>query len=678
MKFLKNMKLSVRISSIILVVTLAGMTALWLIISQNVSSIVEGNISNQMNDAVTSRAAIIQDYVSGTENTMVEFSLAAEVKNLLKNPEDPEAVAAAQAYTEKYGAVEGIFEGLYIATPDSHVLTHTNPNVVGIYTRKGDGLESLQKDILSKRQVTNAGIMMSKGSSNAMVMSLYYPIYENDACIGFVGSAVYADRLMESIANLEIKGLPNKEYMFLNAADSTYIYNQDSTLINTVSEDKGCLDIIETIKSGKTDTTGTYSYTDNDGTSFLAVYHYMSDRNWIFMVKDKYSEVFNSVNSVNLIVTVVCVTFSIILVVITLILMGSVGRELTTVKKSIEGIGRLELDAAKLTEKYTGRKDEVGKISDALSKLSVTLKNAVNDIGRIIGEMSEGNLTVDVAQNKDYYIGDFKALANSLEKLNQLNSSLVELMRNITEAAEQVHTGSGQVATGSNYLSSAAIEQTASIELLAQNIHEIEGQASSNSVSCSDAQGLIVQTYDHAREANNEMSMLTEAMDNIGSSSAKISNIIKTIEDIAFQTNILALNAAIEAARAGEVGKGFAVVADEVRMLASKSAEAVSDTTKLIEQSNEAVREGSDVVSRTAESMSLLNDCIIKVKSIVETIADSSNKQTQMVNKIDDDISKIAGTVQANSATAEESAAVSEQLSGQAGMLKDLVSKFNF
>lgn len=564
------MKLSVRISSIILVVTLAGMTALWLIISQNVSSIVEGNISNQMNDAVTSRAAIIQDYVSGTENTMVEFSLASEVKNLLKNPEDPEAVAAAQAYTEKYGAVEGIFEGLYIATPDSHVLTHTNPNVVGIYTRKGDSLESLQKDILSKRQVINAGIMMSKGSSNAMVMSLYYPIYENDVCIGFVGSAVYADRLMESIANLEIKGLPNKEYIFLNAADSTYIYNQDSTLINTVSEDKGCLDIIETVKSGKTDTTGTYSYTDNDGISYLAVYNYMSDRNWIFMVKDKYSEVFNSVNSVNLIVTAVCVPFSIILVAITLILMGSVRRELTTVKKSIEGIGRLELDAAKLTEKYTGRKDEVGKISDALSKLSVTLKNAVNDIGRIIGEMSEGNLTVDVAQNKDYYIGDFKALANSLEKLNQLNSSLVELMRNITEAAEQVHTGSGQVATGSSYLSSAAIEQTASIELLAQNIHEIEGQASSNSVSC------------------------------------------------------------------------------------------------------------SDVVSRTAESMSLLNDCIIKVKSIVETIADSSNKQTQMVNKIDDDISKIAGTVQANSATAEESAAVSEQLSGQAGMLKDLVSKFNF
>lgn len=424
--------------------------------------------------------------------------------------------------------------------------------------------------------------------------------------------------------------------------------------------------------------TGTYSYTDSDGTSYLAVYHYLSDRNWIFMVKDKYSEVFSSVSSVNLITTAVCVPFTIILVAITLIIMGSVGRELNTVKKSIEGIGRLELDAAKLTEKYTGRKDEVGKISDALSHLSVTLKNAVNDIGRILGEMSEGNLTVDVAQNKDYYIGDFTAIANSLEKINRLNSNLVELMRNITKAAEQVHTGSGQVATGSIYLSAASIEQTSSIDQLAENIHEIEGQATANSESCSDAQELISQTYGHVREANDRMSMLTEAMENIGSSSAKISNIIKTIEDIAFQTNILALNAAIEAARAGEVGKGFAVVADEVRLLASKSAEAVSDTTKLIEQSNEAVREGSDVVNRTAEAMSLLNDNIIKVKSIVETIADSSSKQNQMVNKIDDDISKIAGTVQANSATAEESAAVSEQLSGQAGMLKDLVSRFNF
>lgn len=678
MKFWKNMRLATRISICILVVTLLGMTFLRLFISQNVTSIVEANISNQMNDAVISRATIIEDYVSSVEQTMVEFSLSSDVKNLLNNPNDADAVAKAQSYTERFAAVEGIFEGLYIATPETLVLTHSNKNVVGITTRTGEGLESLKRDILSKEQVTNAGIMKSKGASNAMVMSLYYPVYDNGSCIGFVGSAVYADGLMESISGLEIKGLPNKEYIFLNAGDARYLYNVDSTLINEVSEDKGCLGIIDLIKSGNAEATGSYSYTDNDGTSYLTVYQYMADRDWIFIVKDKYSEVFNTVNTVYTIVTVMCIIFTVLLVGITLLLMRSVGHELTTVKNSIEGIGRLELDAAKLTEKYTGRKDEVGKISEAVGNLSVTLKNAVNDIGRILGEMSQGNLTVDVSQNKSYYIGDLQTLATSLENLNSLNSSLVELMRNISDAAEQVHSGSSQVATGSNYLSTASIDQTVSIEALAENIHKIENQATSNSVSCTDAQELIVQTYEHVREANDRMSMLTEAMDNIGNSSAKISNIIKTIEDIAFQTNILSLNAAIEAARAGEVGKGFAVVADEVRNLAAKSAEAVSDTTKLIEQSSDAVKAGTEIVNQTAEAMNILNDCIVRVKSIVETIADSSNKQTEMVNRIDDDISKIAGTVQSNSATAEESAAVSEELSGQAGMLKDLVTKFNF
>ena len=215
MKCWKNIKLAARISICIAIFTVVGMIILWLRIAQNVSSIVEGNISNQMFDAVNSRAAIIDDYVTGAEQTLVEFSLSSEVKDLLKNPTDTEATGKAQNYTEKYAAVQGIFEGLYIATPETLVLTHTNKNAVGITTRTGDALESMKKDILSKEAVSNAGIMKLKGASDAMVMSLYYPIYDNNECIGFVGSAVYADRLIESITELDIKGLPNKEYIFI-------------------------------------------------------------------------------------------------------------------------------------------------------------------------------------------------------------------------------------------------------------------------------------------------------------------------------------------------------------------------------------------------------------------------------------------------------------------------------
>lgn len=678
MKFFKNIKLAYRMGLCLLVVTFIGMTFLSVFITNNVSSSVDKNISNQMLDAVTSRATLIEDYVSDAEKKILEFSLSSEVKNLLKKPDDKKTVAKAQSYTENFAAVDDIFEGLYIATPETKVLTHTNKDAIGITTRTGEALESMQKDILSVKKVTNAGIMMSKGASNAMVMSLYYPVYDDDKCIGFVGAAVYADRLMDSITSIDIKGLPNKEYIFLNNADNSYIYNQDSELINQVSEDKGCLGVADTLKNAEENKTGTYSYTDDDDTSYLTVYSYMADRGWTFIIKDTYKEVYSSISKLTQNILIICILVTVFLLAIVFIMMKSVGNELRKVESAIDGIGRLELDSVKITEKYTGRKDEVGKIAIAISTLSITLKNAVNDIGRILGEMSEGNLTVDVSENRNYYIGDLDTLAVSLEKLNKLNSSLVELMHNISTAAEQVHSGSGQVATGSNFLSEASVEQTVSVETLANNIHKIEEQASSNSDSCSDAQRLIVQTYDHVREANERMSMLTQAMDNIGSSSEKISNIIKTIEDIAFQTNILALNAAVEAARAGEVGKGFAVVADEVRNLAVKSAEAVSDTTKLIEQSAEAVKEGTDVVSHTADSMTLLNDCIFQVKSIVETIAESSNEQTKMVSMIDDDISKLAGTAQSNSATAEESAAVAEELSGQASILKELVSKFNF
>ena len=173
------------------------------------------------------------------------------------------------------------------------------------------------------------------------------------------------------------------------------------------------------------------------------------------------------------------------------------------------------------------------------------------------------------------------------------------------------------------------------------------------------------------------MDGLTEAMTNINSTSDKISNIIKTIEDIAFQTNILALNAAVEAARVGEAGKGFAVVADEVRNLAKKSAEAVKDTTRLIDSSVEAVNSGVEITGQTAESVKTLCEYSLALKRIVDNITESGHRQSDMVAKISEDITQISGVVQSNSATAEESAAASEELSGQAGMLKELIGTFH-
>ena len=177
MKFLVNRKLATRIGIITTVITLAGMLLLWRTVSDRVSEIVKSDITNQMTDAVESRAAIINDYVASAEEYMTAFALGREVHDLLMDPEDPELLAGVQKYTEDFAAVKGIFEGLYIATPETYVLTHTSQQAIGITTRSGESLELFQNTILAQEQLTNSGIMKSPGTGS-MILSMYYPIFE--------------------------------------------------------------------------------------------------------------------------------------------------------------------------------------------------------------------------------------------------------------------------------------------------------------------------------------------------------------------------------------------------------------------------------------------------------------------------------------------------------------------
>ena len=215
MRFLANRKLAVRISILTTIITFSGLLMLWFVVSGRVAAIVESNITNQMTDAVESRAAIINDYVSSAEEYMAAFALGSEVHELLEDPEDPLLLSKAQQYTEDFAAVKGIFEGLYIATPSTYVLTHTSSSAIGITTRSGDSLEEFRSTILAQPQLTNLGIMKSPGTGS-MILSMYYPIFDGQECIGYVGAGVFASRLMDSLLNLDIKGLPNSEYVFLN------------------------------------------------------------------------------------------------------------------------------------------------------------------------------------------------------------------------------------------------------------------------------------------------------------------------------------------------------------------------------------------------------------------------------------------------------------------------------
>lgn len=317
--------------------------------------------------------------------------------------------------------------------------------------------------------------------------------------------------------------------------------------------------------------------------------------------------------------------------------------------------------------------DETGRLAESTSVTVHMLNDIIGDIGRILEAMADGNLNVHTAQNERFYVGDCSRL---LTYMRDINHKLSATMAQIGTASDQVAAGSDQVSAGAQALSQGATEQASSVEELAATISVVSDMIHENSKEADTASEKTGEAGQKLAQAAGKMASLVSAMEDISTSSDETKKIIKTIEDIAFQTNILALNAAIEAARAGDAGKGFAVVADEVRNLAAKSAEAAQNTTEMIEGTVAAIGNGNALVSEVAQELEAVKDSASMVADINVKISESTREAADSIQQISVGIDQISNVVQTNSATAEQSAAASEELSAQAAMLKGLVGAF--
>ncbi len=461
-------------------------------------------------------------------------------------------------------------------------------------------------------------------------------------------------------------------YSFITDKTGTIIAHKDRAIVNNFTNyieaakknpSLGAIgSITQSMAAGKT---GSGKYTLNGNQMYMAYSPIQGTDGWSIGVTANVSEMMQNFYISIFITIIMMALFIFISCVVAFRVAGPIAKPIVSLVQRIEQLaeGDLQSEVPEIKSR-----NELGILADSFASTVNTLRGYVREISSVLNSLANGDCTAETHEN---YKGDFAAIGTSL---NDITTGLNQIFININQSADEVASGSSQVASASQSLSQGASEQAGSIEELSASIAEIANEVNRNASNAETANQLSLEASGEVELENKHMKHMIAAMTEISESSKEIGKIIKTIEDIAFQTNILALNAAVEAARAGTAGKGFAVVADEVRNLASKSAQAAKNTTVLIESSMKAVENGTRIAGETAASLKTIIESSNKTTDLIREISLASNGQASSINQVMLGVDRISAVVQTNSATSEGSAATSEELSTQAQALKEILS----
>lgn len=494
----------------------------------------------------------------------------------------------------------------------------------------------------------------------SVLLEVAKAVYDGDQLLGVAGMDVNLDSMTEMLNQIKIG---RSGYLIL--------LHQDGTVISDAADSKFNLKDIKALKITGLDSIsqagdGAKS-TTFQGERYLTNVYTSPSTGWKVIAMIPQKEISSATFNVSILILLLAALTYMIGLVMVVRFTDAIQIPIRKLSRRLELLADGDLHSEVPTVKS---KDDVGILASALHSVVGHLNSYIGEIGSALGNMVNGQLNISLKQN---YLGDFISIRESIQTIS---NSLSQILTEINQSASQVNLGSRQISDVSQDLAQGSLEQASSVENLSATISEISVAAEQNAEHASNVYSSLSHVQSEIEVSNQQMRKMVSAMSLINQSSENIGKIIKTIEEIAFQTNILALNAAVEAQRAGSAGKGFAVVADEVRNLAGRSTAAAKDTTDLIEESVIQVDNGTKILDETAKSLQNVVESMRQVTGVADKIVLASSEQAKSIEKVTSGVAQISKVIQSNSATAEESAAASEELTGQAQILKELVQKF--
>lgn len=618
-------------------------------------------LSNTVVETTKQAAEVVSQRIENIKNAAIQTGIIKEIS-------DPNvSVEEKQAILNRQEKLYGVYLGQIIDVNGTDLFSGKDYSDRDYFKISMAGESYMGSPVISKL-------------TGELVLVVSAPIWENgiegSKVVGVITYDADKDFLNDIVNSLQIS---KNSYSYLLNSEGTTIAHKDTSLVsveNTIKEsetDKSLVpfaNIDKRIISGETGSDDLKLKGDNWIVGYAPVEN--TDGWGIGVVANKNDFLGQMYTSI-IITIIVAIIFTSVAFIAAIKFANKIGNPLKECSERLKKLSNGDLDS---DIPVIDEDNEVGLVADATSKMVTDFRGMINTLTHILTEISNGNLDIHIDDNElnDLFVGGFEPMLTALNKIiDSLNSTLTQ----INVSGEQVAIGSNQLAEGAQILSQGATEQASSIQELSATINEVSEQIKQTAQNAERAKDISLKSSVATDKGKAKMQEMILAMDDISNTSNRIGNIIKNIDDIAFQTNILALNAAVEAARAGEAGKGFAVVADEVRNLAAKSAQSAKDTAELIEKSLIAIQNGTTIVSETAKSLEEVVDEAKKSAEVIQEIADASNEQAQHINQVNIGVEQISVVVQTNSATAEESAAASEELSSQAHMLKELLDKFS-